>query len=259
MTALVLIGGFTVLMMALQLTMGGGTNQDDTDAGGAGMINQSVVLTMGDRWYGPQSWRPFSPPLDIDPAGDGGQPSADGWYLTFVDLNGTPEGQSMYRDHGTPLKVTYQVQNLSGRMIFDVYGWGDTPRKYWTNRQTGFGANGYVVSGTAEEGEPPAGAAPLSEASPYAVNVAGRDLTTSSGPVNISFDRPWSGLDALHITTNPVTRKGQMTNTTDMNGSFYVSYTGGNEVEHVLLMIAVDRPQPDAFTLSLTSGPEEAA
>ncbi len=253
LAALVLIGAFTVLMVVLQMTAGG-TEQTDSDTVGT-FVNQSVTLSMADLRYGPQSWRPFLPPLGIDP--DESRQSEETWYLAFFDLNGTPEGLTMYQDQISPVKVTYQVQNLSGRMTFDVYGWGDSPRRYWTNRQTGFGANGYMVLGGAEPGETVAEAAPLSETRPYQVFVAGRDPTIS-GLVNLSFDRPWSGLDALHITADPAVRKGQMTNTTAEKGSFHITYTGGNEVDHTLLMVAVDRPQPDSFKLTITSGPVEA-
>lgn len=253
LAALVLIGAFTALMVVLQMAAVGmdPAGPETADA----TVNQSVTLSMADLRYGPQSWRPFLPLLGIDP--DEKNQTSDGWYLAFIDLNGTPEGLSMYQYQSTPVKVTYQVQNLSGRMSFAIYGWGDSPRRYWTNRQTGYGANGYLVQGSAEPGEPPSGATPLPEAGPFSVVVAGRDPATS-GPVSLSFDRPWSGLDGLHITSDPAVRKGQMTNTTAQNGTFSITYTGGNEVEHALLMIAVDGPQSDSFELRITSGPVEA-
>jgi hypothetical protein len=240
-------------MVALQMTTGG-VGQADQDSAGT-TINQSVSLSMADLMYGPQSWRPYMPPLSIDP--DDKNQTEEGWYLSFIDLNGTPEGINMYQDQSNPVKVSYRVQNLSGRMAFAIYGWGGTPRKFWTNRQTGYGANGYMVQGGAEPGEPVAGVTPLAQTGPFSVIVAGRDAATS-GPVNISFDHPWGGLDALHITTDTAAKKGQMTNTTAQNGSFFITTTGGSEVDHVLLMIAVDRPQPDSFKLSITSRPSEA-
>ncbi|WP_440950376.1 hypothetical protein [Methanosphaerula subterraneus] len=48
-----------------------------------------------------------------------------------------------------------------------------------------------------------------------------------------------------------------MIDTTERHGRFAIFSTGGNGVDHALLMVAVDRPQPDSFKLTITSGPVE--
>jgi hypothetical protein len=55
----------------------------------------------------------------------------------------------------------------------------------------------------------------------------------------------------------PAVRRAQMIDTPEQHGRFAIFSTRGDGVDHALLMIADDRPQPDSFKLTITSGPVE--
>ncbi|MFA7125406.1 MAG: hypothetical protein WC129_05190 [Sphaerochaetaceae bacterium] len=214
---------------------------------------ETATVDQEDFRHGPQSWRPYATPVAIGP---GDLPSGD-WYLAFVELGAVPVGGNPALSHTGSVHVDYRFTDLAGTASFSVYGLRAGDERTWTNRQSGYGTSGYYVSGTAAPGEPPRWASPLPQGDRYIIETAdsshSADDDVARGTRTFWFERTGSGLDGLHITTDPAVRKGQVTETTDPEGSFYVTYTGGNVVGDLFLMVAVDRPQPEDFELRLES------
>ncbi len=68
----------------------------------------------------------------------------------------------------------------------------------------------------------------------------------------IKFDG--GGLNALHITTNPLEPFGQVTKTAAGNGTFYIADSGGRGFfDDLVLLVAVREPLPDDFAVHLRS------
>jgi len=223
------------------------------ESGSADSILQTTTVDRYDLRYGPQSWRPYATPLAIGP---GDLPSGN-WYLAFVDPGVVPVGGNPALARTGSVKVDYQFTDLAGTASFSVYGLHAGDGRAWTNRQSGYGTSGYYVSGTAAPGDSPRWTTPLEAGDRYVVEVAGSprpvDEDVARDTRTLWFERINSGLDGIHITTDLAARKGQVTETTALNGSFYVTYTGGNRVGDLFLMVAVDRPQPESFRLTLES------
>jgi hypothetical protein len=196
--------------------------------------------------YGPQSWRPYATPLPVD--ADAPESS---WYLAFVPLNGTPVGPGAFTGLGDAVAIHYHASSLSGRMAFAVYGTGRDERG-WTNRAVGYGANGYYVAGSELPPGETGGADPLPTGTPVGIRVfTGQDRPESRA--TLSFLREGGGLDHLHLTRSLVERRGQVTRTSSPEGTFYVTATGGGQVEGAYLLVAVDRAQPLSFQLTMES------
>jgi hypothetical protein len=216
------------------------------------------VFTRADFRYGPQSWRSYYDPLAIDPAQNAS--AGDSWYMMYIDLNGTPaSGNPDVRRLGA-LEVTYNFSALAGKAVFHIYGSrGDTTLTR-TNRQEGYNRCGYVVYGLSEPGQSMPATTPLSLSGSheYTVtisNVRGENSNDFSAALRtLRFERSGSGLDALHITQNLTTPKGQVTETSAQEGTFFITSTGENPNNDLLLLVAVNRMQPDGFSLRLTSG-----
>ena len=223
------------------------------ESGSTNSILQTAAIDRYDLRYGPQSWRPYATPIAIGP---GDIPSGS-WYLAFVNLGVVPVGGNPALARTGSVRVNYRFTDLAGTASFSIYGLRAGDGRTWTNRQSGYGTSGYYISGTAAPGDLPRWAAPLSEGDRYIVDVAGSprpiDEDTARDTRTFWFERINSGLDGIHITTDIVARKGQVTETGDLDGSFYVTYTGGNRVGALFLMVAVDRPQPEGFGLALES------
>ena len=223
------------------------------EGGSADSLLQTAAIDRYDLRYGPQSWRPYATPIAIGP---GDLPSGS-WYLAFVDLGVVPVGGNPALARTGSVRVDYRFTDLAGTASLGAYGLHVGDGRAWTNRQSGYGTSGYYVSGTAAPGDSPRWATPLPEGDRYVVEVAGSprpvDEDAARNTRTLWFERINSGLDGLHITTDLAARKGQVTETTDLDGSFYVTYTGGNRVGGLFLMVAVDRPQPETFGLALES------
>ncbi|MCE5337558.1 MAG: hypothetical protein LLF90_02585 [Methanomicrobiaceae archaeon] len=219
----------------------------------AAPLLHTATVDWEDFRHGPQSWRPYATPVAIGP---GDLPSG-GWYLAFVELGAVPVAGNPALSRTGSVRVDYRFTDLAGTASFSVYGLRAGDGRTWTNRQSGYGTSGYHVSGTAAPGEPPRWASPLLQGDRYTIETAGSSHPVDDDVVRDTrtfwFERTGSGLDGLHITTDPAARKGQVTETADLEGSFYVTYTGGNVVGDLFLMIAVDRPQPEGFELILES------
>jgi hypothetical protein len=75
----------------------------------------------------------------------------------------------------------------------------------------------------------------------------------SAATRTLHFDRAGSGLDAMHITRDLSAPKGEVTETSAQQGSFFITATGENPNTSLLLLVAVNRAQPDTFALSVRS------
>lgn len=214
-----------------------------------------LVLTKAGFLYGPQSWRPSYEPLGISPGK--GALGNETWYLMFADLNATPvSGNPNVRKLGS-VRITYNFTDLAGRAAFHVYGLttGTVPTR--TNRQTGYGSCGYLVTGNATPGIAMPSATPLTLSSSHRYMIAiSNDQLADSDDMKATtrsffFNQPGSGQGALHITPGLSKPRGAITETTDLNGTFYVTATGTEPGNDLLLLVAVDRPQPDGFILKV--------
>jgi hypothetical protein len=80
------------------------------------------------------------------------------------------------------------------------------------------------------------------------------DIKIANNPSGnyIKFDG--GGLNALHISSNPLEPYGQVTTSTEQSGTFYFSDTGGRGFfDDLILMVAVNGEVPDNFTLHVRS------
>ncbi len=78
-------------------------------------------------------------------------------------------------------------------------------------------------------------------------------MISAAATTSLRFERAGSGLDALHITRDLAEPKGQVTETSERQGSFYVTATGGNPTTELLLLVAVNRMQPEDFSVGIKS------
>ncbi len=226
------------------------------DAAAAG-LTLDQVFTKADFRYGPQTTRPYYDPLAIDPGQNAS--ASDTRYLMFIDLNGTPmSGNADVRRLGS-LKVSYRFTDLSGRAAFHVYGSRRDTGQTRTDRQEGWNRCGFVVAGTAAPGQGMPATEQLTPVSPHEyraiiANIRGENANDLAAATRrLWFDRAGSGLDALHLTQDPAVPKGQVTETFAQEGTVWITATGGNPSNDLMLMVAVNRAQPDRFALSVTA------
>lgn len=251
--AFVLLGCFLGLMLALDTFGGAFFPAGDSEAAPGTLLDE--VFTRAGFTYGPQEWRPGYDPLGIYPGLDVNV--TDRWYLMFVDLNATPvSGDPDVRKVGA-VRVTYNFTGLAGRAVFHAYGLSDNSRMPTrTTRQTGFGSCGYVVTGNTTAGSSMPAATPLDLPADrqYEVAVANGQLESAgdfTAETRIFSFPQQGGMGALHITPDLSKIKGMITETPALDGSFYVAATGNDPGSDLVLLVAVDRPQPDAFALRL--------
>ncbi|MDD5024494.1 MAG: PKD domain-containing protein [Methanoregula sp.] len=70
----------------------------------------------------------------------------------------------------------------------------------------------------------------------------------------ILFNGANSGLNALHLTTDPAVNNGQVTTTGNLDGTFYATDSGGKGYEdEIILLVAVNGTIPDNFRLNVKS------
>jgi hypothetical protein len=215
------------------------------------------IFSKGDFRYGPQSWRPYYDPLAMDPSQNAS--ADDTWYMMYIDLNGTAVGGNPDVRRLGNLKVSYHFSALAGKAVFHIYGSRSDTSLTRTNRQEGYNRCGYVVYGSSAPGASMPATTPLSLSGSheYTVtisNIRGENSDDFAAATKIlQFERPGSGLDALHITQNLTTPKGQVTETSAQEGTFFITATGGNPSNDLLLLVAVNHLQPENFSLKLTS------
>jgi len=254
--ALVLLGCFLGAMVVL------GIFGDVLFPGNDNAITQGTtadqVVTQAGFQYGPQSWRPGYNPLGIDPGQD--VLDNESWYLMFLDLNASPVSGDPNVMRTGSVRLTYNFTGLAGRAVFGVYGLTTGTQPTRTNRQTGYNYCAFVVNGNATPGTSMPGASPLpvSPTHQYTIVVSNNLLsdsdTLSATTRTFAFYPPaGSGEGALHITSSLVKRMGTLTETSVQEGSFYITSTGTDPGNALILMVAVDRPQPDNFSLRVRS------
>jgi len=74
----------------------------------------------------------------------------------------------------------------------------------------------------------------------------------SNNTYYVSFKGANSGLNALHISTDPSVNYGQVTTTGNHDGTFYVTDSGGKGYEdEIILLVAVNGTIPENFTLNV--------
>ena len=70
----------------------------------------------------------------------------------------------------------------------------------------------------------------------------------------VNFAGPTTGLNDVHISTDPALTAGQVTATTAQSGTFYITNTGSrNYKDDVIIMLAVNGTIPDDFTVRIRS------
>jgi hypothetical protein len=244
------IGGtFVVEQLALPLIT---PDQQVPESG----ILLDTIFTKADFRYGPQTWRPYYDPLAIDPSRN--MSATDMWYMMYIDLNGTPvSGNPDVRRLGA-MNVTYRFSALAGKAVFHVYAPQEVAGPTRTNRQDGYNRCGYVVSGSHAPGQsmPATTVLPYSVTHDYAITLSnvhenGDDFRAATR--RLWFERPGSGLDALHITRDLAVPKGEVTETTEQEGTFFVTATGARPGDDLILLVAVNRMQPEDFSLTVRS------
>jgi hypothetical protein len=220
-------------------------------------LSRNQTYTFADFKYGPQEWRPYNYPLRIDTASGGGEES---WYLMFIRLNGTPWGGNPNIERRRHLIVDYRFEDLSGMASFNLYGIRKYSPEGVTNRQEGYGTSGYTVIGSDLPGMPGYGTDVLPAFNNVEVslsNLPASSLTETDERFLLEFNKgPTSGQDSLHFTTDLSVRKGQVITTSSGQGSFYITHTGGSPLSDIILMVAVNRTQPDTFRVYISSQPE---
>lgn len=220
-------------------------------------LSRNRTYTFADFKYGPQDWRPYNYPLHIDAAPDAANGS---WYLMFISLNGTAWGGNPNMERRRHLVIDYRFEDLSGMAAFHLYGIRKYSPECVTNRQEGYGTSGYMVIGSDIPGMPASGMEILSGFNNVEISLSNMPASAISGTAErylLEFNKgPTSGQDSLHFTTDLAVRKGQVITTPSGQGSFYITHTGGSPLSDIILMVAVNRTQPDTFNLYITSRPE---
>lgn len=253
--AFFLAGCFLAGMGVLELYGGSLFPQTVRDEDAGALLDG--VFTKAGFLYGPQSWRPGYDRLGISPGKE--VIENETWYLMFVDLNTTPvSGNPNVKKTGS-VRITYNFTELAGRAAFHVYGLttGTPPTR--TNRQLGAKHCGFVVTGNAAAGVsmPAATPLPFPASHRYAIAISNtlladsENLTATTRP--FFFNQPGAGQGALHLTPDLSKPWGMVTETTDQDGVFYVTATGNDAGHTLLLLVAVDSPQPDGFALRVRS------
>ncbi|WAI00515.1 hypothetical protein [Methanogenium organophilum] len=223
-------------------------------------LNPDTILPLSDAgiqetfyWndfnYGPQEWRPFKEPLNISNTAYGDNE----WYLMFVKANATPYGGNPALHRRGNVQVNYSFTNLAGTAAFHVIGF-DATAKCRTNKQDGYGASSYFVTGDAEAGTGYLLSTPMTSWNNVPVLPPG-EYDTDEGAESfyyfIHFD-PLSGGDgAVHITDSSDLLKGEVIETDAQSGEFYVTHTGGSLLDDILLVVCVSEVQPDDFSLDI--------
>ena len=219
---------------------------------GSGNYIVDETFTSTDLIYGPQAWAPYASKMPI--VSDGDVNSADGFYVMFVDLNATSNLNSTI----PRVQVDYSFAGLNGVAAFHVYGYIHSNSDFsWTNRVDGDGASGYYVTSNQQATSTLAGASAMEDFNQFYVKVANKAGAAYNDFGNntyfMKFDKAGGGLNSLHITADPKVRTGQVTNTGNVTGTFFVDYTGSRVQDDFVLLIAVNGHIDSDFQLNLKS------
>jgi len=240
-------GLLIVIVLAVQWAY---LSQPANTVGGNYYLNQ--VFSAASFLYGPQAWVPYASKLPIIPGVDAN--SNGNFYVMFVDLNATSNLNATF----PCVRVDYSFSGLHGNAAFHVYGYiKDNGGFSWTNRVDGDGANGFYVSAIAGSPTFLANAQSMSSIDHMFVKVSNEEGAAFNDFGNntyfMKFDKDGSGLNSLHITTDPRNPSGNVTTTSQTNGTFYVDFTGGRIQDDLVLLVAVNGTVGSDFKLSLKS------
>lgn len=238
---LLLITVFAVQSIAL--------NQEVSTTHGEFRLDES--FTAQDFMYGPQGWAPYASKIPLVP---GGNVDSDQFYIMFVDLNATSNLNSTF----PRVQVDYAFAGLHGVAAFHVYGYiQGNGGIQWTNRVEGDGANGYYVTNDPKPTIALTGTEVMEEYSQVYFKVANTAGVSFNDYGNntyfMRFGKAGGGLNSLHITTNPRVPTGQVTNTSNLTGTFFVNFTGDRTQNDFILLVAVSGAIGDDFSLTLKS------
>ncbi|ABN06433.1 hypothetical protein Mlab_0257 [Methanocorpusculum labreanum Z] len=221
------------------------------------------ILTADDFTYGPVNYRPGYLPIPI--YADSGLYDSEDWIVLFAAVNETPVNGNPFLVRPGSVKIDYAFENLTGTAVFQVYGLRYDSGQTWTTHQFHSPASGYRVIASPQSGTLP-DLAEYSEEKPLIVSVSNLYYSPDGDmEIGVPFALPFpkdeqNGLSALHLTVDPDVLRGQVTTTSELNGTFYITYTGGDTVRRILLMLAVNSPQTDDFSFTFMSSfvPREA-
>ena len=205
--------------------------------------------------YGLQGWVPYASKMPIVPGGDVNQ---DEYYFMFVDLNATSNLNSTF----PRVQVDYSFSGLHGIAAFHVYGYIHSNSGIsWTNRVEGDGSNGYYVTSDPQITNTLAGAQVMEDYDHVFFKVANHAGAVFNDYGNdtyfMRFEKVGGGLNSLHITTDPRVPTGQVTNTGNLTGSFFVNYTGDRIQDDFILLIAVNGTLGADFQLIIKSSVQD--
>jgi hypothetical protein len=244
-----IVGGFLAVQITAEewLTLNPPDRMTPVIDGG-----ETVHFEKGDFNYVSRMYRPYKEPLLIA-ADDDLKDSS--WYLMFVSTNVTPPyGGNPKLGRTGCVKVDYDFRDLAGTAAFHVLALtGDSWR---TNRIDGVGPSAFFVHGGAEPGTSMGRATEMTDYNDITVLPAGiGENAEDSAPYSyyIHFDPARGGLNSLHITRDLSKVKGEIVQTADRSGSFYLTSSGGPVIDDLLLLVAVDEMQPDTFSLNLST------
>ncbi len=225
-------------------------NKKASSSHGEYMLDET--FTAQDLFYGPQAWAPYASKMPLVSGGDvnGG----DGFYLMFVDLNATSNLNSTF----PRVQVDYSFTGLHGVAAFHVYSYIHSGGSIsWTNRVEGDGASGYYVTSNPETLSFLTGAEVIPDYNHVSVKVANHAGAEYNDFGNntyfMRFEKTGGGLNTLHITTDPKVPTGQVTNTGNVTGTFYVNFSGDRVQDDFILLVAVNGVVGNDFQLNLKS------
>ncbi len=209
------------------------------------------TFTAQDLTYGPQGWLPYASKMPIVP---GGNVDSDNFYVMFVDLNATSNLSSTF----PRVQVDYSFSGLHGVAAFHVYGYiQGNGGIQWTNRVEGDGASGYYVTNDPQANTNLPKAQVMEDYNHVYVKVANAQGAIHNDYGNntyyMAFEKEGGGLNTLHITNVANVPTGQVTNSADLKGTFYVDFTGSRTQEDFLLAVAVNGSIGTDFQLNLKS------
>jgi hypothetical protein len=240
---------FALLIVALFVVQYYYLNREASNNNGNYKLDETFTAT--DLTYGPQGWAPYASKMPIVPGGD---VNRDGFYVMFVDLNATSNLNSTF----PRVQVDYSFSGLHGVAAFHVYGYIHSNSGIsWTNRVEGDGSNGYYVTSDPQVTNTLAGAKVMKDYDHVYVSVANLAGAVFNDYGNntyfMRFEKVGGGLNSLHITTDPRVPTGQITNTGNLTGSFFVNFTGDRAQEDFILSVAVNGTLGADFKLNLRS------
>ncbi len=212
------------------------------------------TFTADDLIYGPQEWRPYASKMRLVPSES--IDSYPNYYLMFIDLNATSNLNSTF----PRVQVDYSISGLHGNAAFHVYGYIHSNQAIsWTNRVEGDGASGYYVLLNAGKAVTNVlgNARVLQDNNNVFVKVANSAGASFNDYDNntyfMKFAKEGGGLNTLHITTDPKTPNGQVTDTDSSTGTFYVDFTGDRTQDNFILLVAVRGTIDNDFSLNIKS------